>query len=96
MHFLDVIMVKVLEEASKEQVPGVGENTKAEEEESGANSGSKKELTSLDIREAIKRVVGERFRPYLPSTTKLAWSLDKQSIKGIKRKRKVYGTKNKR
>lgn len=46
------------------------------------------ELTSLDIREALKKLLpGERLRPYLPSTTKQAWNMDKKSLKGIKRRR---------
>ena len=48
-------------------------------------------LTSLDIHKALKRVLpgepGELFRPYLPSVTKQAWHLDKQSLKGIKGKK---------
>lgn len=48
-------------------------------------------LTSLDIHKALKRVLpgepGELFRPYLPTVTKQAWHLDKQSLKGIKGKK---------
>lgn len=50
-----------------------------------------RELTSLDIHKAIKKLLpgnpGDPLRPYLPNKTKVAWSLDKQSLKGIKRKR---------
>ena len=42
--------------------------------------------------QALKRVLpGEpasnKLRPYLPSVTKQAWHLDKQSLKGIKRQK---------
>ncbi|KAL4440215.1 hypothetical protein ABPG75_003216 [Micractinium tetrahymenae] len=51
-------------------------------------------LTSLDIHKALKRVLpGEpsdgKLRPYLPSVTKQAWSLDKRSLKGIKRQKQA-------
>ncbi|KAL4427306.1 hypothetical protein ABPG77_003215 [Micractinium sp. CCAP 211/92] len=51
-------------------------------------------LTSLDIHKALKRVLpGEpsdgKLRPYLPSVTKQAWHLDKQSLKGIKRQKQA-------
>ena len=53
-----------------------------------------KELTSLDIHKAIKKLFpgnpGDPLRPYLPTKTKMAWNLDKQSLKGIKRKRQKY------
>eukprot|EP00890_Picochlorum_soloecismus_P003695 jgi/Picsp_1/4326/NSC_01834-R1_expressed protein [Chlorella variabilis] len=53
-----------------------------------------KELTSLDIHKAIKKLLpgnpGDTLRPYLPSKTKMAWNLDKQSLKGIKRKRQKH------
>lgn len=51
------------------------------------------ELTSLDIHKAIKKLLpgnpGDSLRPYLPSKTKQAWNLDKQSLKGIKKKRRL-------
>jgi hypothetical protein len=50
------------------------------------------ELTSLDIHKAIKKLLpgnpGDPLRPYMPSKTKQAWNLDKQSLKGIKKKRR--------
>ncbi len=70
--YLDTIMEKVLEEAK-------------------SLNGETRELTSLDIHKAIKKLLpgnpGDTLRPYLPSKTKQAWNLDKQSLKGIKRKR---------
>ncbi len=46
-------------------------------------------LTSLDIHKALKRLLpgepGDPLRPYLPSVTKQAWHMDKQSLKGVKR-----------
>ena len=51
-------------------------------------------LTSLDIHQALKRLLpcsnepGERLRPYLPAVTKHAWHLDKQSLKGVKKRRR--------
>lgn len=48
-------------------------------------------LTSLDISKALKKILpgapGGLFRPYLPTVTKQAWHLDKQSLKGIKKQK---------
>ena len=51
-------------------------------------------LQLLSIAQALKRVLpGEptsnKLRPYLPTVTKQAWHLDKQSLKGIKRQKQA-------
>lgn len=60
--------------------------------EEAKTTNDQRELTSLDIHKAIKKLLpgnpGDPLRPYLPNKTKVAWNLDKQSLKGIKRRRR--------
>lgn len=85
--FVHAIMLKVLEVAKN-----VNSSDKVISE--NVTDCKTKELTSLDIHKAIKKLFpgnpGDTLRPYLPSKTKMAWNLDKQSLKGIKRKRQKY------
>lgn len=85
--FVHAIMLKVLEVAKD-----VNNSDKVMSE--NVTHCKTKELTSLDIHKAIKKLLpgnpGDTLRPYLPSKTKMAWNLDKQSLKGIKRKRQKY------
>lgn len=38
--------------------------------------------------QAVRKLLpNEQLRPYLPATTKQCWHLDKQSLRGIKRRR---------
>jgi hypothetical protein len=96
---LDGITSRILEEASRIS-HGEGPST-ADGEEGGSNGTStaapststltSQALTSQDIHKALKRLLpgeaGDPLRPYLPTVTKQAWHLDKQSLKGIKRKK---------
>lgn len=79
---LDAITVRVIEEAR---------SISDQEENDHSGRSSKLTLTSLDLHKALKRLLpgdpGEQFRPYLPAVTKKAWSMDKQSLKGIKRQK---------
>jgi hypothetical protein len=93
---LDGITSRILEEASRIS-HGEGPSA-ADGEEGGADASApatsthtSQALTSQDIHKALKRLLpgepGDPLRPYLPSVTKQAWHLDKQSLKGIKRKK---------
>lgn len=96
---LDGITSRILEEARRIS-HGEGPST-ADGEEGGSDGIStaapstctltSQALTSQDIHKALKRLLpgepGDPLRPYLPTVTKQAWHLDKQSLKGIKRKK---------
>ena len=97
---LDGITSRILEEASRIS-QGEGPST-ADTEENDSQAGTTAQpgpsskhtsqaLTSQDIHKALKRLLpgepGDPLRPYLPAVTKQAWHLDKQSLKGIKRKK---------
>jgi len=96
---LDGITSRVLEEASR---ISHGEGPSSADGEEGGGHGTSttapststltsQALTSQDIHKALKRLLpgeaGDPLRPYLPAVTKQAWHLDKQSLKGIKRKK---------
>jgi hypothetical protein len=99
---LDGITSRILEEASRIS-HGEGPRAANGEETGGAGDGAStttlvpsssltcQALTSQDIHKALKRLLpgepGDPLRPYLPTVTKQAWHLDKQSLKGIKRKK---------
>ena len=53
-----------------------------------------KELTSRDIHAAIKKLFKEEgaLRPVLPGVVKRSWKLDKESLKGVKKRK--GGSKN--
>ena len=56
----------------------------------GRARGREPALTSLDIRAALRRLLpaaGPLAQPYLPTVTKRAWQLDKESLRGVKRAR---------
>ena len=80
---LDGITARVLEEATRISHGGA---------EDAPSSRRQQALTSLDIHQAIKKLLpgepGDPLRPYLPAVTKQAWHLDKQSLKGIKQKKR--------
>jgi hypothetical protein len=84
---LDSLTTKVLDEAKK-----ISEGELRSED--GSSSSCNKQpspLTTLDINKALKRLLpgepGDPLRPYLPTVTKQAWHMDKQSFKGIKSKK---------
>jgi hypothetical protein len=96
-NLLDGVTVAVLEEAKR--ISQGGAEPAAEGAPAAAPAtrpkGREPPLTSLDIHKALKRLLpsggepGERLRPYLPTVTKHAWHLDKQSLKGVKRQKLV-------
>ena len=85
---LDSITSRVLDEAKKVN-DGTGPSSATAA--GVASSHNNQALTSLDIHKAIKRLLpgepGDPLRPYLPTVTKHAWHLDKQSLKGIKKQK---------
>jgi hypothetical protein len=100
---LDGITCRILEEASKishgegSSAAPDGEEGVADGTSTGVPTAAplasltSQALTSQDIHKALKRLLpgepGDPLRPYLPSVTKQAWHMDKQSLKGIKRKK---------
>ena len=59
------------------------------EAKGGESSADTKELTSRDIHAAIKKLFKEEgvLRPVLPGVVKRSWKLDKESLKGVKKRK---------
>mmetsp|Transcript_2266 Transcript_2266/g.6742 ORF Transcript_2266/g.6742 Transcript_2266/m.6742 type:complete len:186 (+) Transcript_2266:110-667(+) len=79
---LDSVLQRVLTEAVKPTQPDVSGETKSVP--------AAEPLTSLDIQRALRTLIpNEQLRPSLPAETKRCWHLDKKSLPGLSKRRKL-------